>query len=291
MVEPDILIDSDFQAQMEALAIEAEHIQKPKPKAGVVDVVEAAQAPSEPSLSQMLRPVVAGIEALTRAQSSHVKSIERLEKAAEATATVPTLLAEAKHAVEQRNVVNRAMFEALHSELKAYRDDFMLDAVLRPILRDLITLYDDTLVICQQAQLLSSYAADEVSHDRLATLHVNLDHHTHFVLEVLERMEVTQIPSFSGKLNKRTQRVVAIEEANDPDEDRTVARVVRRGFQWRDRVVRPEEVVIKAIKRKGEIAGAGVICEPDSARSAPGGAIGPIPSDSKSPIEETVPPG
>jgi len=144
----------------------------------------------------------------------------------------------------------------------------MLDAVLRPILRDLITLYDDTLVICQQAQELSSYAADEVSHERLGTLHKNLDHHTHFVLEVLERMEVTQIPSFPGKLNKRTQRVVAIEETENPDEDRTVIRVVRRGFQWRDRVVRPEEVAIKSLKKTDTIAGAGVICEPEGATSA-----------------------
>jgi molecular chaperone GrpE (heat shock protein) len=166
--------------------------------------------------------------------------------------------------MEQRNVVNRAMFEALHGELKAYRDEFMLDAVLRPILRDLITLYDDTLVICQQAQLLSSCAADDVSQDRLGTLYKNLEHHTHFVLEVLERMEVTQIPSFHGKLNKRTQRVVAIEDTENPDEDRDVVRVVRRGFQWRDRVVRPEEVAIKVLKRPDSVAGAGVICEPVS---------------------------
>ncbi len=273
MVEPDILIDTDFQAQMEALAIEAEHITKPKPKPDAGETVHAP--PSGAMFTQMLRPVVAGIEALTRAQSSHVKMLERIEKVGEATASVPSLLADAKNtisdtraAMEQRNVVNRAMFEALHGELKAYRDEFMLDAVLRPILRDLMTLYDDTLVICQQAQLLSSYAADDVSHERLTTLHKNLDHHTHFVLEVLERMEVTQIPSFAGKLNKRTQRVVAMEETENPDEDRTVVRVLRRGFQWRDRVVRPEEVSIKALKKPDAVAGAGVVCEPGAESTA-----------------------
>ena len=107
------------------------------------------------SFTQMLRPLVAGIEALTRAQNSHAKVLERIEKAGETSASVPALvgdtkmlLVETKTAMEQRNVVNRAMFEALHSELKAYRDEFMLDAVLRPIVRDLINLYDDTLVIC-----------------------------------------------------------------------------------------------------------------------------------------------
>ena len=30
-----------------------------------------------------------------------------------------------------RNVVNRTMFEALHAELKAYKDAFLLEAVLR----------------------------------------------------------------------------------------------------------------------------------------------------------------
>src|SRR5690348_9279354 len=125
MVEPDTLIDNDFQAQMEALSIEAEHAHKPKPKA---EGAESIQGAPTTTFTQMLRPVVAGIEALTRAQSSHVKMLERIEKAAEATVSVPMLLSDTKSAMEQRNVVNRAMFEALHGELKAYRDEFMLDA-------------------------------------------------------------------------------------------------------------------------------------------------------------------
>jgi len=35
------------------------------------------------------------------------------------------------------------MFEALHTELKTYKDAFILESVLRPVIRDLISVYDD----------------------------------------------------------------------------------------------------------------------------------------------------
>ncbi len=74
---------------------------------------------------------------------------------------------------------------------------------------------------------------------------VNLDHNIHFILEVLERLDVTQIPSQGGKLDKLVQKAVLVESASEPDEDFDIVRSVRRGFQWRDRIVRAEEVVIK----------------------------------------------
>jgi molecular chaperone GrpE (heat shock protein) len=49
-------------------------------------------------------------------------------------------------------------------------------------------------------------------------------------------------------LNKQTQRAVSVEAAEDPDEDLLVVRTVKRGFLWKDRVVRAEEVVIKKWK-------------------------------------------
>ena len=72
----------------------------------------------------------------------------------------------------------------------------------------------------------------------------NLEHNVHFLLEVLERMDVTLLPMNPGKLDKRTQRAVAVEAAETPAQDNMVARVAKRGFQCRDRVVRPEEVII-----------------------------------------------
>ncbi len=45
--------------------------------------------------------------------------------------------------LEQKNGLNQRMFDALHEELKGYKDGFLLESVHKPIIRDLISLYDD----------------------------------------------------------------------------------------------------------------------------------------------------
>lgn len=208
------------------------------------------------SLPQMLRPLILGIEALSRAQNDHSNALERIDKSLAIQEALPQVLAETKQALDQRNTVNRAMFEALHSELKGYKDGFLIENVVRPIIRDLISLYDDISEI--QRQMNACIADQEarggvtgggvVLFESVQQMARNLEHNVHFILEVLERMEVTYIPSNMGKLDKRTQRAVAVEVAEDPDEEQNVIRVVKRGFQCGERVIRPEEVVIQKWK-------------------------------------------
>ncbi len=208
------------------------------------------------SLPQMLRPLIHGIEALSRAQNDHSNTLEKIDKSLALQETLPQLLAETKQSLDQRNTVNRAMFEALHAELKGYKDGFLIESVIRPIIRDLISLYDDISEIHRQmnASIIDQDARGGVSGGGVVLLEsvqqmaINLEHNVHFILEVLERMEVTYIPSNTGKLDKRTQRAVAVEVAEDPDEDQNVVRILKRGFQCRDRVIRPEEVVIQKWK-------------------------------------------
>jgi molecular chaperone GrpE (heat shock protein) len=56
------------------------------------------------------------------------------------------------------------------------------------------------------------------------------------------------MPVGSGKLNKMTQRAVSVEMADEPEQDLDVARCVKRGFFWKERVVRAEEVVVRKWK-------------------------------------------
>jgi molecular chaperone GrpE (heat shock protein) len=76
----------------------------------------------------------------------------------------------------------------------------------------------------------------------------NIEHNCEFIVEVLARLEVVMLPVGSGKLDKHTQRAVAVEIAEDPDDDGLILRSVKRGFTWKDRVVRAEEVIIKKWK-------------------------------------------
>lgn len=202
------------------------------------------------------RPLLLGIETLSNAHNENALRLDRIEKCLSGTEPISQVLGEARHALDQRNIVNRVMFEALHTELKSYKDAFMLEAVLRPILRDLIALYDDILEIHRQTT--ASIAAQEargemrgsgiVLLENVATMSRNLEHNVHFILEVLERMDVIMIPENLGKLDKRTQRAVSVEVAERPEQDNMVVKIVKRGFQCRDRVIRAEEVVIQKWK-------------------------------------------
>ncbi len=151
----------------------------------------------------------------------------------------------------------------LHEELKGYKDGFLLETVHKPIIRDLISLYDDLSLIHRQMQDAVADAAKlppEVANKllaRLKTMDNNIEHNCEFIVEVLARLEVMMLPVGSGKLDKQTQRAVAIEIAEDPDEDGDIVRMVKRGFYWKDRVLRAEEVIIKKWKEGFLVALAG----------------------------------
>jgi molecular chaperone GrpE (heat shock protein) len=201
----------------------------------------------------MLRPLVLGLEAMTRATGENTSLLNKLDKAvdasAEAQVSLPQLITELRTLLELKNGVNQRMFDALHEELKCYKDDFLLESVHRPVIRDLITLYDDLAEV--HRQIGDVLKADEATSgskallDRLRRLEVNLSHKLDFIIEVLARLEVTPLPAGAGKLDKHTQRAVALEQAAEPGEDNDVIRAVKRGFLWKDRVVRAEEVIVK----------------------------------------------
>ena len=263
-----IELDADFAEQMQGLAHEAELALGGR---SVPAKAEAATPPSAPppapepalpalSLSEMLRPLVQGVQAMGRTTSEHALILGRLDRSAtetnEAHKELPRVVAELRGVIEQRNTVSRQMFDALHEELKSYKDGFLLDTVHRPMIRDLITLYDDLSHIHHQmrAPIESVHrAAQETAcpaevGSRLESISLHLEHNLDFILEVLARLEVTRLPVGTGKLDKQTQRAVSVEAAEDPDEDLTVVRTLRRGFLWKERVVRAEEVVIKKYK-------------------------------------------
>jgi molecular chaperone GrpE (heat shock protein) len=208
------------------------------------------------NFQQSLRPILLGIEAVARAQFQQVDVMDRVEKVMMHQAGVPKMLADAKAALEQRNVVNRAMFEALHGELKTYKDAFLLEAVLRPVIRDLISLYDDiseihrqlTLALSTQEQRGNMAGAALIFFENVAAPAKQLEHNRDSILEVLERLDVTLVPVGTGKLDKQSQRAVTVEFTEDPNQDHQVVKVTKRGFLWKDRVVRAEEVVIKKLR-------------------------------------------
>jgi hypothetical protein len=256
MVDPQPIYIPEFAEQSAEIDPEVVIQATGVPKAGNGQS-RKAQAPAPATdgqaLQQAMRPMVQGIEAIARAQFEQAEILGRLEAAMRSQEALPVLLTETKQAIELKNAVNRSMFEALHTELKSYKDGFLLDAVLKPVIRDLISLFDDiteihrqlTLALGTHQQRGEPSAGEVVLVESVSSPIGRLDHNRDSILEALERLGVTRIESNMGKLDKRTQRAVTLEMVENPEEDQQVARIVRCGFQWRDRLIRPEEVVIK----------------------------------------------
>lgn len=264
-------IDPDFSSQLQALFVEAEQKMEGAradleldddseelsilPLAKEVSGKEIRPSPAssvEEVLSSGIRPIVKSMEALTKAQNAQSTALARMEKST--PEQLPQLFADVRQAIDQKNAVNKAMFDALYVELKGYKDAFILEVAVRPVIRDLISLFDDVTEI--KRQMLSALGTEGAGGGEGAApllesfrhIATHVDHNLHFILEVLERLEVTQMPAGEGTLDRQVQRAVAVEKAENPGEDQSIVKINKCGFLWKERVIRPEEVVIKKWK-------------------------------------------
>jgi hypothetical protein len=235
--------NQSFADQMRSLVEEAERQQ----------LAELPQVSHEPlSLLQMLRPLVLGIEALSRATAEQGTILRKIESAASVQHDLPGLMNAMQETIDRKNSVNQQLFDALYGELRGFKDGFLLEVLHKPIIRDLITLYDDLAEVNRQlgaatAEKARTKASKE-SGTAIKNVSVNLDHVLHSLLEILARMDVQIVPCHAGKLDKHMQRAISVELAADPSEDGDVVRSVKPGFTWKEKIFRPEEVVMKKWK-------------------------------------------
>ncbi len=146
-------------------------------------------------------------------------------------------------AIRDSETVNQKLFDSLHEELLSYRDNFVRDALQKPFIRDLMVLFDDLSRI--SAQLAAS--ATEESAPAQVQLRDNLENTLHFLMEILHRLEVTEIEP-SETFDRNLHRVVSVEPAESPEEDGRIVARMKRGFLWREKVLRPEEIVVRRFR-------------------------------------------
>ncbi len=267
--EPQIE-DLDFDGQMHHLAIEAQL--KSSPPAARFDRKDLMLA-----LGQMVRPLALELENIKRATIENNLLLTVLGKAAKAPAATDADAFGQINAQLQRlgavETANQKLFDALHTELKGYKDSFLFDALQRPFIRDLVSIFDDfTAVHVQVSKRLQAMepsrdgadsagktaeprrdaagktgedSAPQSEADFLRTLAGNMENEVHHLLEVFLRLEVVLSQSPAGTpLDKRLHRTVAFEPAPHAGHDAQVVRSLKPGFTWRERMIRPEEVVV-----------------------------------------------
>jgi molecular chaperone GrpE (heat shock protein) len=257
-------IELDLDAELRGLFVQAEQAVGER-QAPAKAPAEEKDAPKQAedrtlraSLPQMLKPIVMGLAAVSRAMGENTTLLRKLDTinddAVEARRMMPQLASDMQTALEHKNGLTKHMFDAMHEELKGYKDSFLLETVHKPVILDLVSLYDDCTEILRQMQHLVGELRNPENGvatplaERMHGIQVHIEHNCDFILEVLARLDVTVLPFGTDKLDKRTQRAVGVEVTDNQAEDVDVVRTVKRGFLWKSRLVRPEEVIIKKWK-------------------------------------------
>lgn len=141
---------------------------------------------------------------------------------------------------------SKEMFSAMHSELKSYKDSALFDIFHKPFLKDLVLLYDDLGKLQKHGRQLTDKAAEKVAEMKEDFHHHanNIDNIMALVLEMLNRMDVEMIEETGVTIDKQYHKVVNTRKTSNADEDGKIAEIVNRGFRWRGKLLRHEEVIV-----------------------------------------------
>lgn len=238
MAKGNIELPTEFASAMQQLSAEAA-------KAIAPELLNSADEETVPAAEireefAALNDRIAGMEKMLAA------GLEKLASAgSQETAQIPAQLKKMdEHLAALRNTesVNHRLFNTLHQELKSYRDNFLRDTLQKPFIRDLIVLFDDLSSLGSQMQ--SAASAADAKQSVVTQWSANLENAIHALLEVMHRMEVTEVET-RDTVDRALHKVVSYEPTDFAEEDGQIVMRVRRGFVWRDQVLRPEEVVAK----------------------------------------------
>ena len=234
----NIELPAEFASAMQQLVAEAEK-KIPEP----ADFLHAGEENAAGEVRDELAAVNERLSAMEKMLNERFEALAA-PATSSATETSSQLRKIDEHLSALRNTesVNHRLFNTLHQELKTYRDNFLRDSLQKPFIRDLIVLFDDLSSLSAQMQTAAS--SGQAQPVKLGQWSENLDNALHCLIEIMHRMEVSEIEP-RDTVDRTLHKVVSYEPADFQEEDGRIIMRLRRGFVWRDQVLRPEEVVAK----------------------------------------------
>jgi molecular chaperone GrpE (heat shock protein) len=230
----EIRIADEFASTMQQLSAEAE---------ATMPENSWEQNQSGAQFSQILKEFKTLNVRMKSFEQTVLSRLEKLEKAEQSDfAEQFRKMDENMAALRNTETVNQRLFDSLHDEMIKYRDNFLHESLQKPFIRDLVILFDDLSGLLGQLQ--SAIEASEGKRSPLGQWHDNLQNAIHSLTEILHRMEVSEIEP-RETVDRALHRVLSFEPADYAEEDGRIVMRVKRGFLWRDQVLRPEEVVAK----------------------------------------------
>lgn len=147
-----------------------------------------------------------------------------------------------KHISANQNQVQ--MFDKMYAEMKDYKESFLLEVLHKPVIHNLIQLYDSFVLLESQLTNFIEGNTENRIYNELEQYSSNLQNFRFELEEVLYRMDVTPYKDSPDTLDRQLHKTRKVISTDDPKLDRKVAEVHKIGFYWREKVFRPEEVTI-----------------------------------------------
>ncbi|MFN2621490.1 MAG: nucleotide exchange factor GrpE [Chthoniobacterales bacterium] len=230
----EIKITDEFASAMQQLSAEAEKTLPENAWDGADNGAQFAQILDE---FRALNGRMASFE------QTVLNRLEKLEKTEQSDfAEQFRKMDENMAALRNTETVNQRLFDSLHDEMIKYRDNFLHESLQKPFIRDLVILFDDLSGLLSQFQ--TAIEANSGKRGPLSQWRDNLENAIHSLTEILHRMEVSEIEA-KETVDRSLHKVISFEPADFAEEDGQIVMRVKRGFLWRDQVLRPEEVVAK----------------------------------------------
>ena len=136
------------------------------------------------------------------------------------------------------------MFDKMYTEMKDYKESFLLEVLHKPVIHNLIQLYDSFLSLESQLTCIIDENNDNTLLNELVQYNSNLQNFRFELEEVLYRMDVTPYKDSPDILDRQLHKTRKVISTDDPNLDQKVAEVHKIGFYWREKVFRPEDVTI-----------------------------------------------
>lgn len=150
-----------------------------------------------------------------------------------------SVLKEIKTIIQERleyDAAKEKVVDKLNDELKFYRDNFVFQSQ-KSMFIDLMLLYDNL------ERILNLLVNDEAfSKEKIAEL---LETFKEELLEILYRKDITPFEEHPEYLNYKLHKTIKTIPTNEESENNKVDKIIKIGFRWNDKILRPEEVIIK----------------------------------------------
>ena len=230
----EIKITDEFASAMQQLSAEAE---KTLPENGWDEHDSGEQ------FAQILEEFRTLNGRMASFEQTVLRRLEKLEKTGQTDfAEQFRKMDENMAALRNTETVNQRLFDSLHDEMIKYRDNFLHESLQKPFIRDLVILFDDLSGLLSQFQ--TTIDAGGGKRGSVGQWRDNLENAIHSLTEILHRMEVSEIEP-KETVDRALHKVISFEPADFAEEDGQIVMRIKRGFLWRDQVLRPEEVVAK----------------------------------------------